>query len=1349
MLRTATRHNTFRNAIIAAAALAAAALAALATGGDTRPSALAQTTPPPGQVVGLTADPQSGYIRLEWEDPVDASVTSYDVCRQTTSTLACTTTWTQSNLLLGDGALGNSGGTNNLGEHVQKTGSTLSFIVDANALTAGTTYYFWVRARNNAPTPQLTGDPSDPVTVVNLADARPSFGTASTPVTALTNVSVRGGDPVDVAMPPVIGGDRPLAYEVHSRASGAPAWTPGLAAVLAARDDGQPLFDTNTGRIYGTSINHSTATTYNVRVRVTDNDIVSPDTAQVTFNIAISTAVNAVPAFGSTTIPEASRTYYDLQNYLTTTNPAALTVPTATGGLTGGADTPLTYTATGLPPGLSIASAVGAIFGTPAAVAQETTYNVTVTVTDANGDSDDVSFVLIVTPDKQPTIARPGNFTFIEDQALTDASGTRDPIQLSASGGNGALTYALEITSPSSTTLASVGLQLDSATGKITTTNDNLGGSGGINADASYVLSATVSDVDGDSASASFRISILNDTSPSVGNLSPATFRAGDDVTVSAPAVTGGNPPLTYSANNLTRGLSIDSATGVISGTVEATGPSSAFISITVTDVDGDSGTSPQAAGWSFSGSDSKPTLPTQADITLTKGVAIASPFHTLPAATGGDGTITYSVSTDLSASNFEGAVLPRGETEGALPAGLSFAAGTRVLSGTPTNAFSAVTVTYTATDADGDAVSLTFKINSGQVILLNADDTLMSNPTNRGLGATEGVEYSFKVKLASAPSRNATVTVNIGSSDSVFRLGTTSSASGGTYHTGTQANVVLTFTPSTPVVGTDPAGATIWSEAQTVYYYFGSDSDGTDFGRPTFTVGCPMTNGCDYAGVASPTSPHIYIVNRADSGSKYFVATPREITIPEGGVASFTGRLSQAPSSNTTITFPTATGLTIGRSYDPSTGVVSGLRTREFTSSNWQTPATWYVSAAQDADTANIAVITVTPTRAAGGDTGVTPDTAGEVTVKVIDDDFYGVESENAGTPLALMEGTPATFRFRLGAAPASGATSIRVTPSGAGLRFGASDSSGDVSTGDGYIDFALAAGTNIAKWDTWQTLYAEPLEDNDDEAGSSRITYTVTVTGTDTNYSGTVTHLTRGVTITDDDSPGVIIDTDTDMTGDQAGPLAIGEFGIDDIDIRLATQPEADVNVVMTLGGSPDLQFVDSGLTTAQTRSRTKTLTFTPSNWSTNQRFQIVPLADDDADNDVGSIGFAFTGSADAQYLAVPASPAHGVAVTTAGAQERLVINVTDQDDAGRRREPIHDSHHRRRPAGCRNARLPDSPLQQAVRQRNGDAVGVPRGARRLSVHAYLLHDGLERQQIRHGDLPGQRPDRRDQPD
>ena len=93
-----------------------------------------------------------------------------------------------------------------------------------------------------------------------------------------------------------------------------------------------------------------------------------------------------------------------------------------------------------------------------------------------------------------------------------------------------------------------------------------------------------------------------------------------------------------------------------------------------------------------------------------------------LPEASGGTGNPTYSVSS--------------------LPAGLSFNASTRTLSGTPTAATNgAVGVTYKATDESGATVTLTFSIT----IVIGVDDatiSLSANPTviSEDAGATDVV---------------------------------------------------------------------------------------------------------------------------------------------------------------------------------------------------------------------------------------------------------------------------------------------------------------------------------------------------------------------------------------------------------------------------------------------------------------------------------------------------------------------------------------------------------------------------------------------------------------------------------
>ena len=93
--------------------------------------------------------------------------------------------------------------------------------------------------------------------------------------------------------------------------------------------------------------------------------------------------------------------------------------------------------------------------------------------------------------------------------------------------------------------------------------------------------------------------------------------------------------------------------------------------------------------------SDSSPSFgsATIADKTYTRNVTIDN--ETLPAATGGDGALTYSLSPNP-------------------PTGLSFDSTTRVLSGTPTAVQAAATYTYRVTDSDSsnpDSAMLSFSI--------------------------------------------------------------------------------------------------------------------------------------------------------------------------------------------------------------------------------------------------------------------------------------------------------------------------------------------------------------------------------------------------------------------------------------------------------------------------------------------------------------------------------------------------------------------------------------------------------------------------------------------------------------
>ena len=169
-------------------------------------------------------------------------------------------------------------------------------------------------------------------------------------------------------------------------------------------------------------------------------------------------------------------------------------------------------------------------------------------------------------------------------------------------------------------------------------------------------------------------------------------YTAGSAITpLVLPAALGGTGALTYRVLSLPAGLSFDAATRTLSGTPTAATDGVVEVSYIVTDEGGSIAllefniTVTSGMSTSFGFADA-----VVADQAYTAGSAI-TPL-VLPAASGGTGALTYSLV--------------------GLPAGLSFDAATRTLSGTPTAATNgAVEVTYLVRDEGGSVDFLIFSI--------------------------------------------------------------------------------------------------------------------------------------------------------------------------------------------------------------------------------------------------------------------------------------------------------------------------------------------------------------------------------------------------------------------------------------------------------------------------------------------------------------------------------------------------------------------------------------------------------------------------------------------------------------
>ncbi|WP_197038974.1 glycoside hydrolase family 6 protein, partial [Herbidospora cretacea] len=203
------------------------------------------------------------------------------------------------------------------------------------------------------------------------------------------------------------------------------------------------------------------------------------------------------------------------------------------------------------------------------------------------------------------------------------------------------------------------------------------------------------------------------------------------------------------------------------------------------------------------------------------------------------------------------------------------------------------------------------------------SQQALIVSPTS--VSVPEGGTATYSVRLQSQPTSNVTVTTTAGSGDS--NLTATSGTS-------------LTFTSSN------------WNTPQNVTLAAAQDSDSTN-GSRTFTV---ASSGL--------TSVNVTATEADDDGTQTqaLVVSSTAVTVPEGGTATYTVRLQAAPSGNVTVTNTAGSG-------DTNITVSSGA-SLTFTTSNWQTPQTVTLAAAQDSDqTAGTRPITV----ASSGLTSVT----------------------------------------------------------------------------------------------------------------------------------------------------------------------------------------------------------------------------------------------------------------------------------------------------------------------------------------------------------------------------------------
>lgn len=232
----------------------------------------------------------------------------------------------------------------------------------------------------------------------------------------------------------------------------------------------------------------------------------------------------------------------------------------------------LTFGASGLPTGLVIGSSNGVITGT-ASVAG--TFNVIVDVSDGKGGNDNSEFTWTIDPPPNvaPVLSNPGDQIHIVNDLVS--------ISLSASDSNGdALTFGA--------TGLPDGLSINTANGEI---------SGTATATGSYAATASVSDGQGGLDSVTFAWTINSapaNNPPSITSPEDQNHTQGETVLLALNASDIDGDLLTFSATGLPAGLSIDSGSGEISGTVDTVASNSVEVSVS----DGQGGTDSVTFAW-------------------------------------------------------------------------------------------------------------------------------------------------------------------------------------------------------------------------------------------------------------------------------------------------------------------------------------------------------------------------------------------------------------------------------------------------------------------------------------------------------------------------------------------------------------------------------------------------------------------------------------------------------------------------------------------------------------------------------------------------------------------------------
>ena len=470
-----------------------------------------------------------------------------------------------------------------------------------------------------------------------------------------------------------------------------------------------------------------------------------------------------------------------------------------------------------------------------------------------------------------------------------------------------------------------------------------------------------------------------------------------------------------------------------------------------------------------------------------------------------------------------------------------------------------AQTVTVSAADDDDDtnggAVFAHRASGAGEyagitIASVNAteadDDTAGVKLSATALTVTEGSSATYTVELNTLPPGNVTVRLSRRTGDSDLTVSPTR----------------LTFTTDN------------WNTAQTATVSAAEDDDAAA-GEATIRN---LASGTGYSGRTAELT-----ATEDDNDTAGVTVSASTLTVNETGSEKYTVVLDTRPTGTVRVA--------VGKEPGGDPSLTRSPTSLTFTVSNWSTPKTVTVRAADDVDSTNdTATFTHTATSTADSDyAGIT---IASVTATERDDDTPGVRLSRSS--VTVNEGSSATYTVKLNTLP-TGSVTVAVAASG--------DSDSDLTAAPTSLTFTTT------DWNRAQTVTVSAADDGDAEDGTA--TFTNTPSGAD--YAS-VTGANVTATEKDNDTAGVTV-TPTRLT--------VNETGSATYTVVLDTLPTAAVTVGVAASGDSDLTVSASSLT------------FSTSNWSTAQTVTV--SAADDVDPDPGTATIAHTASGAGEYAGI----------------------------------------------------------------------------------------------------------------